>query len=219
MSIVLNGSDEQNASLASPQSAPEAPQQQADGNGRDARGRFADGNPGGRGNPFARKVAALRAALVESVTATDIEEIAAALKAQAKKGDTPAARLLLAYSLGKPAPAVDPDRLDIEEWKVAQETAARPDDILRAIRGYPVDMVSTLILAALPGKGVGFADRFIKRSKAIDKRVRLRAERRAEEERRIAAARAGQTPEAPSTTASNGGDAGLQPEAPSTTGL
>src|SRR5207248_10793741 len=36
--------------------------------GRDARGRFAPGNPGGPGNPFARRVAELRTALLDMVT-------------------------------------------------------------------------------------------------------------------------------------------------------
>src|SRR5437660_2256427 len=35
---------------------------------RDALGRFTKGNPGGPGNPFARKVAALRMALINFVT-------------------------------------------------------------------------------------------------------------------------------------------------------
>ena len=36
--------------------------------GRDVQGRFRPGNPGGPGNPFARKVAALRKALLDSVS-------------------------------------------------------------------------------------------------------------------------------------------------------
>jgi hypothetical protein len=57
-------------------------------------------------------VAALRAAFLKDLTRDDIKEIAATLKAQAKKGDVAAARLVLAHSLGKPAQAVDVDRLD-----------------------------------------------------------------------------------------------------------
>ncbi len=37
-------------------------------NGRDSCGRFAKGNDGGPGNPFARKAAALRAALFNKIT-------------------------------------------------------------------------------------------------------------------------------------------------------
>jgi hypothetical protein len=38
-------------------------------------GRFAVGNPGGPGNPFAQQMAALRAALVNGVTERDIRDI------------------------------------------------------------------------------------------------------------------------------------------------
>src|ERR1700676_2485791 len=85
-------------------------------NGHDQRGRFTKGNPGGHGNPFARQVAALRSALLAAVTPDDIAAVARALLTKAKEGDAPAARLLLAYSLGKPAPVPEPDRLDHDEW-------------------------------------------------------------------------------------------------------
>ena len=54
------------------------------------------------GNPFARQTAALRQALLDAVTA---------------------ARLVLSYVLGKPGPAVNPDRLDADEWQGYKETA------------------------------------------------------------------------------------------------
>ena len=41
--------------------------------GRDAKGKFTAGNPGGPGNPYARQVAALRAHLLKSITAEDLE--------------------------------------------------------------------------------------------------------------------------------------------------
>src|SRR5439155_3124311 len=48
--------------------------------GRDANGRFVKGNPGGPGNPFARKVATLRRALIDFVTGDDREHVAVILK-------------------------------------------------------------------------------------------------------------------------------------------
>jgi hypothetical protein len=86
-------------------------------NGRDARGRFAAGNAGGPGNPFARQVAKLRAALVQRVTEADIQHIAERLIVMAKSGDMAATKLLFLYVLGKPAEAVNPDTLDVEEWQ------------------------------------------------------------------------------------------------------
>src|SRR5438874_2406394 len=38
-------------------------------------------------------------------------------------GDVQAAKLVLAYAVGKPAAAPDPDRLDVEEWDHFKNTA------------------------------------------------------------------------------------------------
>src|SRR5262245_43627356 len=88
---------------------------------RDANGRFVNGNPGGPGNPFARKVAALRKALIHFVTVDDMKHVAFILKEKAMGGDLVAIKLLFQYVLGKPAETVDPDRLDIEEAKIQDE--------------------------------------------------------------------------------------------------
>jgi hypothetical protein len=89
------------------------------GNGRDARGRFSTGNAGGPGNPFARQVAVLRSELIMAVTPKDIRQIVQALLKKAKKGNLGAAKLLLAYSIGNPQVAVDPDTVDERELKNA----------------------------------------------------------------------------------------------------
>jgi hypothetical protein len=89
--------------------------------GRDAGGRFARGNKGGPGNPFARRVAELRSALLEAVTPERVRCLAEGLYQRALGGDTAAAKLLLAYTLGRPAQAVDPDRLDLDEWRLRQD--------------------------------------------------------------------------------------------------
>ncbi len=95
----------------------------APSNGRGPGGRFAKGNPGGPGNPFARRVAALRSALIQSVQAEDLIAIARTLIEKARQGDTAAAKLVYQYVLGKPAETVDPDRLDADEWQGFKETA------------------------------------------------------------------------------------------------
>jgi hypothetical protein len=89
--------------------------------GRDAGGRFVRGNKGGPGNPHARRVAELRSALLEAVTPERVRCLAERLYERALGGDTAAAKLLLAYALGRPAPPVDPDRLDLDEWRLRQE--------------------------------------------------------------------------------------------------
>jgi hypothetical protein len=136
------------------------------GNGRDPHGRFTQANPGGPGNPFGRKVAALRTALIASVTEQDVQNVMAAMSAQAVKGNVAAARLYLAYSAGKPAEAVNPDRVDIEEWQLAQESVARPDEVKHTFENVPIEVVTDLARAALPAIGDGFAEQLAVRLKA-----------------------------------------------------
>jgi hypothetical protein len=87
------------------------------GTGRGPGGRFAKGNPGGPGNPFARQVAAFRQEFMAATTKEDIAVIARAMIEKAKEGDCAAARIVLQYTLGKPVATVDPDRLDEMEWE------------------------------------------------------------------------------------------------------
>ena len=70
-------------------------------NGRDTKGRFTPGNSIGRGNPYAKRVQRLRAALLEAVTEQDIQDIVATLVSAAKNGDTVAAREVLDRTIGK----------------------------------------------------------------------------------------------------------------------
>lgn len=82
------------------------------GEERTAGGRFAPGNRGGPGNPHARRVAKLRAALFKAVTPADLREVAAALLAQAKAGDVASIKELLQRLLGPPIEADMIERLD-----------------------------------------------------------------------------------------------------------
>jgi hypothetical protein len=69
--------------------------------GRDRNGRFSAGNSGGPGNPHARKVAALRTALMNTVSEDDLQAIVAAMVEAAKGGDIAAAREVLDRVIGK----------------------------------------------------------------------------------------------------------------------
>jgi len=69
-------------------------------------GRFAAGNPGGPGNPHARRVATLRALLFEAVTDDDLRAVVGKLIEQAKGGDLAAIREPLDRTLGKAPAAV-----------------------------------------------------------------------------------------------------------------
>src|SRR5258708_3197283 len=86
-------------------------------------GRFTRGNPGGPGNPFARQVAELGKVMLQAVTPEKMLVIAGAMIERAQKGDVAAAKLLMQYTLGKPAATVEPDRLEIEEYKLRAESA------------------------------------------------------------------------------------------------
>ncbi len=94
--------------------------------GRDRQGRFAPGNKGGPGNPYTRRCAALRQAMLEEVTPGDLKAILRALIDTARLGDLAAARLVLAYAIGKPDKAVDPDTVDLHELQPPAGLPARP---------------------------------------------------------------------------------------------
>ncbi len=61
------------------------------------------GNPGGPGNSFARRVAALCVAILRRTTEDDVAAIADRLVALALEGDLAAAKLVLSYAIGLPA--------------------------------------------------------------------------------------------------------------------
>jgi hypothetical protein len=90
------------------------------GNGRDPMGRFTKGNPGGPGNPFARRVALMRQTMLEAVSDEDLREIVAALVNRAKRGEKDSVQILFDRLFGKPAAAPDPDRVELEELLLAK---------------------------------------------------------------------------------------------------
>ena len=111
-------------------------------NGHEPNGRFARGNPGGPGNPFARRVAALRKVILNRLTEEDLLAITEALLAKAKQGSVSAAKLLLAYGIGKPASAPDPDRLDGQELAHFKDQVEVVNDVHELARevGRAVDL-------------------------------------------------------------------------------
>jgi hypothetical protein len=119
--------------------------------GRDGKGRFVKGNPDGPGNPFARQVAKLRAALVDCVTEEDMLHIAEELLVQAKLGKLAAIKLLFQYVLGKPAATVNPDTLDVEEWQqlirpIPQIMKELPDTLITV----PVEAATRMVQIVQP---------------------------------------------------------------------
>jgi hypothetical protein len=77
-------------------------------------------------------MAALRAAMLESMTAERMKTLGERLYAAAMAGNWAAAKLLLAYVIGRPPEAVDADRLDLEEWNIL-DAAPTPFQICCAL--------------------------------------------------------------------------------------
>jgi hypothetical protein len=72
-------------------------------------------------------MAELRRALFEHLDAGRMRTLGERLFAMAAAGDLEAMKILLAYSIGKPRPAVDEDGLDLREWAMMKQfpTAAQ----------------------------------------------------------------------------------------------
>jgi hypothetical protein len=112
-----------------------SPRQQTALSGRTVTGQFVAGNPGGPGNPHARRVAALRVAMLDAITPDAMAAIIGTLMNAAMNGDVQAAKLLLAYAVGKPSETVDPDRLEHLEWETAKALPTALDRMMREMGG------------------------------------------------------------------------------------
>lgn len=84
------------------------------GDGRDNAGRFANGNPGGPGNPEGRRVAAFRRAFLKAVTPADVAAVVQVLIDRAKAGEAWAVREMLDRSLGRATSAPDAPPIPVE---------------------------------------------------------------------------------------------------------
>lgn len=118
--------------------------------GRDDRGRFAAGNKGGPGNPFARKVAGLRSAVLDALSPDDLKEIIRRMIEAAKEGDVAAARIVLAYTVGKPAATVDPDAVDVGEWQLWQQMAVNVQVLTGLLQAVHVPLACKVSRASVP---------------------------------------------------------------------
>ena len=107
----------------------------SDDNGRDpASGRFLLGNRLASGNPHHRRVAELRAALLDAVSAEDLRAIVGKLIERAKAGDIVAAREVLDRIFGRPNQPIEgavfvPEQLTEDQRRRAARIAERFDAI------------------------------------------------------------------------------------------
>src|SRR5262249_38329915 len=86
------------------------------------------------GNPFARQLAGFRKALANAVTPERFDRIADVLITKAEKGDLTATKLLFTYLLGKPAAQPDPDRLDLDDFRLLRERLSPLEEDWHLIR-------------------------------------------------------------------------------------
>ena len=119
---------------------------------REANGQFAAGNKGGPGNPFGRTMAARRRAVAEAVDEATLKAIMATLVRLAIDGDVGAAKLVLQYAVGKPAAVAEPDRVDVEEWGLHQESAVHQAEIDHVLNGSPIRVANVTTAALTPEK-------------------------------------------------------------------
>jgi hypothetical protein len=187
-----------NAHASSP--AADAKPQAAEG-GRDAHGRFGKGNAGGPGNPFARQVAALRCALLAAVSEKDMEEVTQTLARQAKEGNVAAAKLLLSYSLGKPAPTVDPDTLDQQEWEGYRRLPDAGPELASIQQRMPLPLACHLLRAMLPALANDWRRQMQQQMQDREAEERADAADRAERLARRAARKAQRAPAPPAADA------------------
>ena len=102
--------------------------------GRKSNGQFAEGNKCGTGNPYARRVARLRSALLDAVGENGLTDIVQGMVTAAKGGDVAAAKLLLSYLLGKPVESVEPDYVEIHERQLqSKDRGLDSDDKIAAM--------------------------------------------------------------------------------------
>jgi hypothetical protein len=115
--------------------------------GRDASGRFAEGNPGGPGNPYTRQTALLRQVVLDELNEVEIRIIVQRLKARAVGGDVQAIKLVLAYAVGKPESVVNPDEVDRLEWELRQRLAVPPAEVERLADRVPARQANAVAAA------------------------------------------------------------------------
>jgi hypothetical protein len=108
--------------IASPHATALHPQPDAPPTDRDSQGRFAEGNPGGPGNPYYRRQAHLKRLMLECVTEVDVMSVMRVLLGLARSGDLAAIKLFLEYTVGKPTKEVDPDKAELHEWGLQRQT-------------------------------------------------------------------------------------------------
>ena len=111
--------------------------------GRALGGRFGVGNKFSLGNPHAKRVGQLRTALYAAIASEDLGALMRALVVNAIAGDTAAAKLVLAYSVGSPHSV---EEMQLESLKEKEE---KQDAFLDLI---PREFLNAIVRGDVPPK-------------------------------------------------------------------
>ena len=114
------------------------------------KGRFRPGNKGGPGNPFARQVAEIRKLLLNTVPGERLAKIVLAMVDKAEAGDVAAAKLVLQYTVGKPAETVEPDRIEIDDHRLRVESCIPSREWTPKFGELPVEFANSMWESVAP---------------------------------------------------------------------
>src|SRR5262249_62251914 len=87
----------------------------SNGEGRATNGQFAKGNHIGKGNPFYRRLAEVRAQAIAEISPAEVRTIMRKLFDLCMAGDVAALSIVLRYVIGKPGKAAHPDNIVVNE--------------------------------------------------------------------------------------------------------
>jgi hypothetical protein len=85
-----------------------------------------------------------------SISEEDMIRLFRVLYEKALKGDVSAAKLVLAYHIGKPSACPDPDSVDRDEWEHYQQDAIEPQEMKLVLSSLPARVGNDIVRAALP---------------------------------------------------------------------
>lgn len=119
-----------------------------EGSGRDDRGRFAAGNPGGPGGPR-RRASELRRAAEEAITSEHVQAMIRKATRMGLEGNLAAMRLVLERTCGRPAeapPDAEPVDLELPPLQTAADCNGAIDRLLDSICKGSVDRGTARLL-------------------------------------------------------------------------
>lgn len=133
-------------------STPRTPPSPDGFSGRRPDGRFAHGNPGGKGNPYAKRVAELKKAFMDVVGPEHMEALARVTLKKALKGDMVAMRTILDRAIGKTLDAAQESAvipIELPSMKTAEGCAEASQRVTTALINGHISQEAAKVLGEL----------------------------------------------------------------------